>query len=238
MSDGYISGDVAARLLKLTPRELDELVKEGVIPRESGNKYVLAVAVHSYIDHLRSNLQGKGWTQVDIANHLDVSERRLRDILGDLGLDHRTNTTDEIRTVYIRKLREEAAGRGDNSAVDVRKRKELAQARREELELSKELRLVINTNDLEPVLISLIKEIQSVTMEAGNKILQSIEADHDIQLHDDIVLGPLRSALGNIAGGGDKLISTFRQVPCASVSTAVVADGGVDREERQATGGE
>ena len=131
-------------------------------------------------------------------------------------------------TVYIEKLREEAAGRSDKELTAIRARKELAQARREELELSKEYKLVVVVDDLEPSLVSLMKEIQSAVMEAGNKSLQTVEAKHSIKIDDELILRPLRAALRNIAGSADQLVATNTGMPNASVSTAIAAGGGVD----------
>ena len=51
-------------------------------------------------------------SQKEIAQHLDMSERNCRDVLKSLELDWTVSTLDQIRTAYIRDLREKAAGRG------------------------------------------------------------------------------------------------------------------------------
>ena len=51
-------------------------------------------------------------TQLEVAEHLDLSERSARDVLKRLDLDWQAATLDVIRTAYIRDLREKAAGRG------------------------------------------------------------------------------------------------------------------------------
>jgi phage terminase Nu1 subunit (DNA packaging protein) len=61
-----------------------------------------------------------GLTQVEIAAHLDISDRRLRELLVELHLDHKRNSLSEIRVAYIRRLREEAAGRqGESDIADL-----------------------------------------------------------------------------------------------------------------------
>lgn len=175
-------------------------------------------------------------SQQDIAEHLDMSPRNLRDVLNALGLDWRTKPLDDIRIAYIRKLREAAAGRNDDQLAVVRARRELAEARIKELELAKEYKLIIRTDDVEPLLIGLMTEFQSAVLEAGNKALQAIENTHDVKLDDDLILGHLRAALGTIAARGDQLIAHISEQPCASVSTATQAAGAVDRNERPAAG--
>lgn len=51
-------------------------------------------------------------SQKEIAQHLDMSERNCRDVLKALDIDWTDCSLDEIRTAYIRDLREKAAGRG------------------------------------------------------------------------------------------------------------------------------
>jgi transcriptional antiterminator len=52
-------------------------------------------------------------TQKEIAAHLDMSDRNLREVLKKLNLDHRLSSLDDIRVQYIRHLRQQASGHGD-----------------------------------------------------------------------------------------------------------------------------
>jgi hypothetical protein len=167
-----------------------------------------------------------------------MSPRNLRDVLAGLGINWRKTTLDEVRIAYIRKLREAAAGRSDEQLGVNRARRELADAMLKELELAEKYKLIINVDGVEPMLISLMKEIQSVVIEAGNKALQAIETTHELKVDDDLVLGPLYAALGNLAASGDQLVATVSGQPCASVSTATQAGRAVDRGQRPAAGGQ
>ncbi len=62
-------------------------------------------------------------TQLEIARHLDMSERNARDVLRNLGIDHRQSSLDEIRTAYIRDMREKAAGRSGSDQASLTRRK-------------------------------------------------------------------------------------------------------------------
>ena len=235
MSDGFIVGDVAARLIKVTPKELDKLVKDGVIPREAPNKFILPKVVHGYVDHLNGSLKNKTkLSQADLAEHLDISERRLRDLLRELNLDHKADSSDTIRLAYISKLREEAAGRSDKGLGAVRERETLASAQLKELDLAERLKLIINIPDIEPLLIHLMKDIQAQIVAAGNRAVQAVEAEHGITLNDEIILKPLRAALGNVAGSADQFNAGLSGQPCASISAATNADSGVDRKKHKA----
>jgi len=132
---GHLNHDVAARLLDLTPGELSRLVDRGVIPRVDKNAYNLAPLVHAYVRHLRDEAGRieRAPTQAEIAAHLDISDRRLRELLTEFGLDHKQIPLAEIRIRYLRKLREEAAGRAaaDGSIDLPTERALLARSQRE-----------------------------------------------------------------------------------------------------------
>jgi phage terminase Nu1 subunit (DNA packaging protein) len=102
---------------------------------------VPAQILRDYIAHLSASearLDGLR-TQADIAAHLDMSERNLRDVLDMLALDHKRVTQRDIRVAYIRHLRETAAGRasgsGDGGLDLVQERAALAREQRLRLEL-------------------------------------------------------------------------------------------------------
>lgn len=135
MSAAHLNHDTAARLLDLTPGELTRLVDRGVIPRVGRDAYSLAPLVQTYVRHLRdeSARTERAPTQAEIAAHLDISERRLRELLTEFGLDHKQVPMAEIRIRYVRKLREEAAGRAAaDSSIDLpTERALLARSQRE-----------------------------------------------------------------------------------------------------------
>ena len=117
----HINHDTSARLLDLTPGELTKLVNNGVIPRAGSDAYNLGPLVHSYVRYLRGEQSRKeaAPTQAEIAAHLDISDRRLRELLTEWDIDHRQVPLAEIRMRYIRKLREEAAGRAAQGDIDL-----------------------------------------------------------------------------------------------------------------------
>lgn len=75
-------------------------------------------------------------TQQELAEHLDLSERQIRELQKG-GAFRLGATLDEARTAYIRRLREQAAGRMSSSGLDLtaeRARLAAAQARKVERE--------------------------------------------------------------------------------------------------------
>lgn len=126
--------DQAALLLKLAPIELEKLVQQGKIRREGRNDYSAQHLIHDYIDYLLSKIEGQEENpkQSEIAAHLDISDRRVREIATEWGLDSAALSLGEWRIRYIRQLRERAAGREGAGDLDlVQERAALAREQRE-----------------------------------------------------------------------------------------------------------
>jgi len=129
-----INHDTAAKLLGLNPKELTGLVNSGVITRAAKDSYSLALIVRDYIAHLKTPSLIK--SQAEIAEHLDTSDRTIRELQDKLGFSCKTQTIDEIRVAYIRHLREQAAGRAGTGDLDlVAERAKLAKVQHERIEM-------------------------------------------------------------------------------------------------------
>jgi len=139
-----IGHDAAAALLQLTPDQLTRLVGAGVVRRSAPGKFVPAHAIRDYIAHLNQepDRRERAPTQEEIAAHLDMSDRNVRDVLTQLGLDHKEAGMSQVRVAYIRRLREQAAGRmsADGEGLDlVQERAALARSQRESQDLKNAL---------------------------------------------------------------------------------------------------
>lgn len=75
-------------------------------------------------------------TQDEIAEHLDLSTRRIRELASEWGIDSKSISLADWRIRYLRKLREEAAGRATAGDLDLAtERAALARAQREKIEM-------------------------------------------------------------------------------------------------------
>lgn len=131
-----IGHDAAAALLQVAPDQLQRLVSSGVVRRAAPGKYVPAQLIRDYIAWLHSEPErrDRSPTQAEIAEHLDMSDRNLRDLLQALGMDHKQVSLSALRVAYIRRLRDQAAGRMGNETggLDlVQERAALAREQRE-----------------------------------------------------------------------------------------------------------
>ena len=123
---GTIGHDPAAQILRMSPAELTRLASAGIVPRVGTGIYHPGTIIGTYIEHLRAEVarlreqlkRAQPETQDEIAHYLDISDRRLRELLAEWGISHKTTPLDQIRVRYIRKLREEAAGRADVGGED------------------------------------------------------------------------------------------------------------------------
>jgi hypothetical protein len=145
-------------------------------------------------------------SQEDIAKHLDISERRLRDLLAELKLDHRTNSVDQIRVAYIRSLREKAAGREMSEA---RQRRDLAQAIESETnaalkqrELWRQDGQLLDYDAVRAFCLDQVSKAQNELTRAVNGIINAIESKHSIAIERSIpddAVAVARRAIANHA---------------------------------------
>ena len=103
-------------------------------------------------------------SQQDIAEHLDMSQQAVSQLMDQLGMDWRSVDVAEIRIAYIRRLREQAAGRATVGDLDLAtERAGLAKAQRERIEMQN----AVTRKELAP--IALITEVlaKSAAKSAG-----------------------------------------------------------------------
>lgn len=109
-----ITHDAAARLVGIPPGELEKLVSSGLVRRNDRNSYSVPVLVGDYADYLRTQDE-KHPTQSDLAIHLDLSDRSIRELEQKLNLPPDYSRA-AFRVAYLRNLREVAAGRASQVA--------------------------------------------------------------------------------------------------------------------------
>lgn len=165
-----INHDTAARLIKLTPDELAKLVSQGHIPRVGKDAYLLPALVQAYIDHLRAEHQRQRErpTQEEIAEHLDISTRRVRELATEWGIESKTLALSAWRLTYLRQLREKAAGRATDGNLDLAtERAGLAKEQKDRVAMQN----AVTRRELAPVIL-----IEQVLAKAGSKVAGILDA--------------------------------------------------------------
>lgn len=107
-------------------------------------------------------------TQKKISEHLDLSQQAVSELMAGLGIDSKTASLDEIRVAYIRRLREQAAGRAAAGDLDLAgERAALAKAQRERIEMQN----AVTRGELAPVVL-----IEEVLTKAASKTAGILDA--------------------------------------------------------------
>lgn len=103
-----------------------------------------------------------------IADHLDLSQGAVSQWLARLGVDWRESSLDDIRVIYIRALREQAAGRAAAGDLDLAtERAGLAKAQRERIEMQN----AVTRRELAPMVL-----MEEVLAKAGSKVAGVLDA--------------------------------------------------------------
>ena len=167
--DAGVTHDTAARLINVSPAELERIVRDGFIRRNDKNAYSVPVLIENYVAYLKSTISGMLGhpKQADVAAHLDISDRSVRELEIKLGLQPNYSLHD-FRVAYIRHLREQAAGRATAGELDLAaERAGLARAQRERIEMQN----AVTRGELAPVAL-----IEEVLTKASGKIAGIFDA--------------------------------------------------------------
>ena len=101
-------------------------------------------------------------SQQKVAEHLDMTRQSASDMLQKLGISLRSTSLTDIRVAYIRRLREQAAGRFSDGPLDLmNERARLAKEQADRLELQN----AQTRKELAPVVL-----IEQVLAKAGTRV--------------------------------------------------------------------
>jgi len=152
-------------------------------------------------------------TQAEVAVHLDLSARSVRE-LRDAGAipDPAQATLDELRVAYLRHMRTVAAGRTTSGPLDPRQeRAALDQARREAQELrnAQERGELVPGDDLQRTLVHLAMATRSRILAVPSKLAQALAAAESPAQAHKIVEEALCEALEELADEGERAQATL-----------------------------
>lgn len=160
-------------------------------------------------------------TQVEIARHLGLSERRLRDVLAALGLDHTVDSLDDIRLAYLSDLRDKAGGRGGDD------QKALTRARTMEATASAELKIllvkeksgqVVLVEEVEPMFLAMVTAARTEFLSMPDKLVGELKALYDIDVDPSLIEEKIHDALRHLANG-------LPEIPAGDDGAGVVGVG-------------
>jgi phage terminase Nu1 subunit (DNA packaging protein) len=119
---GLNSSSAACRLLMLTPEEFRRIDRAGWFAAVSKDCYRIVDVVQGYIKYLQHDQRDSGRTVAEAARHIDIGQRRFFELLDDGAIIRKGKegyTLEEVRTAYIRHLRNVASGRAGDSDIDL-----------------------------------------------------------------------------------------------------------------------
>ncbi|AVO51224.1 hypothetical protein [Ectopseudomonas mendocina] len=147
-------------------------------------------------------------SQKEIAQHLDMSERNCRDVLKALGINWAEWDLDEIRIAYIRDLREKAAGRGGSQFEllnNARIEESTVKAANGRLTYHEKLGTLVPAADAALALKDWAGFANREYQSGVEKLVQQIEAEHQVTVDRDGVNRIAGSTVSRIGGYADKL---------------------------------
>lgn len=209
MSEGLIDSDAAARLLGITLNELNLLTKDGVLERQQG-KYHIVGLIQRYSKHLKSETkrQEENPTQIEIARHLDMSDRNLRDVLKNLNLDHKDSSLSDVRVAYIRDLRDKAAGRGgedQSNLAKARAEESMIKAAKLRLEYQRDIGALVLGEDAEKALNDWARFANREIIQGFHKLVSEIQSAYSLQVNPDMVDSIVKPTTDRIRDHAQKL---------------------------------
>jgi len=140
-------------------------------------------------------------TQIEIAKHFGVSERRTRDILKELTLDWNVLSMDELRFAYLNDLREKAAGRGGSdqeSLTRARTREANASAELKTLLVKEKAGQLLLVDDIEPGLIEMVTAARTELLALPVKLSSEFKALYDVDVDQGIIEEHIHDALNHL----------------------------------------
>lgn len=165
-----VSHDTMARLLDMAPSDLEKLVQAGSIRRNDRNNYSVPVAIAGYVALLKAQASGTAGhpKQDEVGMHVDLSDRSVREWELKLNLSD-SYTLSDFRIAYIRRLREEAAGRAADGELDLAgERARLAKEQADRVSMQN----AVTRRELAPAY--LIEEVLAKAGARASKILDTI----------------------------------------------------------------
>lgn len=107
-------------------------------------------------------------TQQEIADHIDLSQAAVSLLMGELGIDWKAASLGDIRIAYIRRLREQAAGRAAAGDLDLAtERARLAREQADKVAMQN----AVTRGELAPVVL-----IEEVLTKAASKVAGVLDA--------------------------------------------------------------
>lgn len=154
-------------------------------------------------------------TQQQIAEHLDLSQKQVSELMERLAIDWQACGMDEIRVAYIRNLRDRAAGHRSEDGLDLVRERVLTERVDRDLKmltLAEKRGQLVNVAQLEPALTQMVGAFRSELLARDDKLKAELDSLYGIDLDISLLNEHTRTALGQLsrydAGGAGAAASS------------------------------
>lgn len=137
-------------------------------------------------------------TQTEIAEHLDLSQQEVSRHMNVMGIDGRATSLDEIRVLYIRKVRAVASGYTAPDGSDLTHERVLTERVARELkqhDLAERKSQLVNTAQLDVEMRRMVAAIKFDLDALADKLKNTIDEIYGISVDPALIAGPTRAAL-------------------------------------------
>lgn len=150
-------------------------------------------------------------TQVQIAEHLGMSQQAVSQQLAPLGVDWRIASMDEIRLAYLNHLRNVAAGHRSVDGMDLARERALTEQVDRELKLltlAEKKGQLVNVDQLEPALARQYMAFKAELEARDDKLKEELDLLYGVDIDLELISTHTRNALAHLSGhvasgGGD-----------------------------------
>ena len=156
-------------------------------------------------------------TQQQLADHLDMSQQQISDIMRRLGINWNVASIDDVRIAYIRHLRGVASdhetSNGDSLTAE-RVLTERVDRELKQMQLEEKKSVLINVDQLEPVLTNMVAVYRDELLTRDDKLKADLDALYGIDLDLQLLNEHTFAALGQLSkyapeqAGGENLYGT------------------------------
>ena len=141
-------------------------------------------------------------TQNEIAEHLDLSQQEVSRHMAVMGIDWRSTSLDDIRVLYIRKVRAVAEDYTAPDGADLTRERVLTERVARELKqfaLAEWKGRLVNLAQLDSELAQMVGAFRSELISLDGKLKATLDALYGIEIDPDLLAGHTKAALSQLA---------------------------------------
>lgn len=141
-------------------------------------------------------------TQQDIADHLDLAQQNVSELMKKLEIDWHVASLDEIRVAYVRQLRAQAAGHRTDDGLDLVRERVMTERIDRELKqfnLAEKKALLVNVEQLEPELMQMVGAFRTELLARDDKLKADLDLLYGVEVDIQVLNANTLEALRHLS---------------------------------------